>query len=289
MLQDRTARSCNELLGVWKKTDYADPAPPELLLLVGDQVRRAIAIHLSVESQDERIPTESLAPRVIEFLGNGLDAQATKALSRIVHHAVQEIAVDKEPQDLTRLIWIWKASWSPLDAAEAERLLFALFESALCNIAARKLQNARSLQHKIEPRELIHELYIHLEKAEIPRLCENRHQFLALAGKALDNMLFDMHKAASRLKHPKSKFAVVMKSMDHPASPDFTDDKLICVEALSKLGAMYPRQRDVLKMRIFWDLSVEEVAAQLDVSTITVKRDYAHGIANLRKLFGVKP
>jgi RNA polymerase sigma factor (sigma-70 family) len=102
-------------------------------------------------------------------------------------------------------------------------------------------------------------------------------------------MLLDMQRAANRLKRPKSKFAVVMKTMDHPATPDVTDDKLVCMEALSNLGKMHPRQRDVIKMRIYWDLSVEEVADQLNVSTMTVKRDYAHGIANLRKFFGAKP
>ena len=89
MPKDRPTPSCNELLGVWQKTGYADPAPPELLQLVGDQVRRAIAIHLSVESPDEQIPLESLAPHVIEVLGSGLSARAAHELSRLVQRAVQ--------------------------------------------------------------------------------------------------------------------------------------------------------------------------------------------------------
>ncbi|MFI5605709.1 SigE family RNA polymerase sigma factor [Amycolatopsis sp. NPDC051903] len=70
---------------------------------------------------------------------------------------------------------------------------------------------------------------------------------------------------------------------DVPAASSVTDDELVVQRALAVLA---PRQRAVLVLRYFEDLSVEETAAALGCSTGTVKSQAARGLATLRAKLG---
>jgi DNA-directed RNA polymerase specialized sigma24 family protein len=59
-----------------------------------------------------------------------------------------------------------------------------------------------------------------------------------------------------------------------PAPADRTDGLLAVDEAIARLEAAEPRKAQIVKLRFYAGLSVEEIAAVLDVSAITVKRDW---------------
>jgi RNA polymerase sigma factor (TIGR02999 family) len=67
----------------------------------------------------------------------------------------------------------------------------------------------------------------------------------------------------------------------------FTVDVVALDVALQRLAATYPRQSQLVELRFFGGLTVEEIAAVLDVAPITVKRDWALAKAWLyRELHG---
>lgn len=61
-----------------------------------------------------------------------------------------------------------------------------------------------------------------------------------------------------------------------------TDQYLIVDQALTKLEQLDPRQAEIVELRFFGGLSVEETAAALDLSEKTVKREWAMARAWLR-------
>ena len=61
-----------------------------------------------------------------------------------------------------------------------------------------------------------------------------------------------------------------------------TDQYLIVDQALTKLEQLDPRQAEIVELRFFGGLSVEETAAALDLSEKTVKREWAMARALLR-------
>jgi RNA polymerase sigma-70 factor (sigma-E family) len=69
--------------------------------------------------------------------------------------------------------------------------------------------------------------------------------------------------------------------VDHPAAQAGTDDRLMLMQALA---AVPPRQRAVLVLRYWEDMSVEQTAAVLSCSTGTVKSQAARGLGALRTL-----
>jgi RNA polymerase sigma-70 factor (sigma-E family) len=69
-----------------------------------------------------------------------------------------------------------------------------------------------------------------------------------------------------------------------PAGTDRVDDRLILRRALAAVPA---RQRAVVVLRFWEDLSVEETAELLGISTGTVKSQAARGLGTLRRLLGV--
>jgi RNA polymerase sigma factor (TIGR02999 family) len=280
---------CDELLSIWGRSAFSDPAPTELVQAVRDHVRRAYAARLAAGTIDQEIQQEQLEHDVGKALGEGLRGEAAEAFSRLARRVVQEITVESDPQELTRLLWMWKTPECSKDAAAIEERLFVVLQTQLYNIAARKLAYNYKLRNKIEVCELLSELYLHLRKANIPHLWENRRQFYAMAGKALDNIIKDMLKASHRDKRFKSSRRVALTSLGHPGVPALSDDYLACREALSKLGQISPRQKEVMELRWFHDLPVEEVAATLNLSAATVKRDSAFAEENIRKLLGVTP
>jgi RNA polymerase sigma-70 factor (sigma-E family) len=69
--------------------------------------------------------------------------------------------------------------------------------------------------------------------------------------------------------------------IERPAAPEPADDRLVLLQALARVP---PRQRAVLVLRYWQDMSVEETAAALNCSTGTVKSQAARGLDTLRVL-----
>jgi RNA polymerase sigma factor (TIGR02999 family) len=89
-------------------------------------------------------------------------------------------------------------------------------------------------------------------------------------------VLVDDARARHRLKRGGGERPVPLDSVPDPAAPPDRSDEILAVDrALARFAAVDPRAAHVVECRYFAGLSVEETAAALDVSTATVKRDWA--------------
>ncbi|VWX63318.1 RNA polymerase sigma factor [Burkholderiales bacterium 8X] len=127
--------------------------------------------------------------------------------------------------------------------------------------------------HTLEPTGLVHEAYLRmLEQRAGPR--DSGH-FVALAAQMMRRIL--VNHALSR-KTAKRGHGVAATSLDDAGPiPQEAEsiDVLALSEALSELGSLDPRQAQIVELRYFVGLSIEETAAALSISPATVKREWS--------------
>ena len=107
----------------------------------------------------------------------------------------------------------------------------------------------------------------------------DRAHFLRLAARTMRQVLIDYSRGKSASKR-SSTITVHVIDQSNPALD--TDQYLIVDQALTKLEQLDPRQAEIVELRFFGGLSVEETAAALDLSEKTVKREWAMARAWLR-------
>jgi len=170
------------------------------------------------------------------------------------------------PHDVTRLLKQWAEG---IDSAlEA---LTPLVYAELRHLAARYLRN-ESPGHTLQPTALVHEAFIRLV-GNAPD-CENRSQFYGVAAHLMRQILVDhargrhAMKRGGRLPHVTLDEEGIVFARDHDAGLVALD------EALESLAALDPRKSRVVELRFFGGLSVEESAVVLNVSEMTIRRDW---------------
>ena len=101
---------------------------------------------------------------------------------------------------------------------------------------------------------------------------QNRTHLFAMAARTMRRILVD----AARARGSQRRGGDIAKiSLDHAvaAAPDRRHDLVAVDEALERLQAVHPRQADVVELRFFGGLTLEETASALNVSVDTIKRD----------------
>jgi RNA polymerase sigma factor (TIGR02999 family) len=133
---------------------------------------------------------------------------------------------------------------------------------------------------------LVHEAYLRLvplENLDWP----SRSHFFGVAARAMRRVLIDHARTARRLKRGGGRRPVSMDDVPGGALAESValdaDDLLALDEALDRLGALSERQRQVVELRFFAGLSLEEVADVLSVGLSTVKRDWSTARAWLNR------
>jgi RNA polymerase sigma factor (TIGR02999 family) len=124
---------------------------------------------------------------------------------------------------------------------------------------------------------LVHEAYLKLAPLESVGWQDRRH-FFATAARAMRRILIDRARTARRLKRGAGERAMPLEGaprgdLAEPARLP-ADELLALDEALTRLGALSPRQLDVVELRFFAGMSVPEAADVLGVAVNTVKRDW---------------
>ncbi len=158
------------------------------------------------------------------------------------------------------------------DRKALEKLLPEVYQH-LHRIAASYMRRENA-KHTLQPTALVHEAFIRLvEGADVD--WQNRAHFFALAASLMRRILVDHAKA----KKTKKRSGGVQVSFDEKfhgvAAPEGPgDDVLELDRALKKLAKESERQAQVVEMRYFGGLSVEETAEALGASPATVKRDW---------------
>jgi RNA polymerase sigma factor (TIGR02999 family) len=161
--------------------------------------------------------------------------------------------------------------------------LFLPVYEELRSIAAvhfRKGPASRTLQ----PTVLVHEAYLRLARETASRW-KSRGHFLAVAAKAMRQVLIDHHRRRSAEKRG-GRLERISLSIAEPAVGAPAVDFLVLEEALERLEALDGRQARVVELRFFGDLSMQEIAEALDVSLGTVEKDWRVARAWLARELG---
>ena len=182
--------------------------------------------------------------------------------------------------DVTALLVAWKNG----DASSRNRLFEAVYDE-LRRLARGKLRRERS-DIFLESKALVHEAYLKLIDQRRASW-QNRAHFFAMAGHVMRRILVDHARARSAAKRGDA-LRVPLDGVDIAAALEV--DVLALDAALEKLASVDQRQMELVELRFFAGLTVDETAAALDVAPITVKRDWALARAWLfRELKGHTP
>lgn len=169
------------------------------------------------------------------------------------------------------------------DGRAMDRLLVVLYDE-LHAIAARHMRGERP-DHTLQPTALLHEAVLRLLGVPASTF-ENRTHFLRAASQAMRRVLVDHARARNAAKR-SSGLRVTLD--DDVAAREQGVDMLVLDEALQRLAAAEPRCAQVVELRFFGGLEVQEIAEVLGVSAPTVKRDWRFARAWLARELGAAP
>jgi len=155
---------------------------------------------------------------------------------------------------------------------DAESELYSIVYSELRRVAGHYMRSERE-GNTLQPTALVHEAYIRLLGTEAVEY-QNRGHFKALACRAMRRVLVDHARARGAEKRGGDLQKVTFDDIQPRAAAQF-GELLAVHEALDKLASIKPRQVQVVEMRYFGGLTVEETAEALGVSEKTVKRDWS--------------
>lgn len=131
---------------------------------------------------------------------------------------------------------------------------------------------------------LVHEAFVKLRQGGRPGWRDEAH-FLALVSRAMRFVLVDYARARSSGKRGGGASPVPL-SEARAMTASLADEVLALDRALDRLAERKPRLARVVECRFILGLSVEETARALEVSTMTVKRDWVGARAFLARVLG---
>jgi RNA polymerase sigma factor (TIGR02999 family) len=161
-------------------------------------------------------------------------------------------------------------AWGKGDHAAFEELI-PLVHEELRRVAQRELRRERP-GHSLQATALVNEAYLRL--IDLNRIeWHDRAHFFAMSARMMRRILVDSARARGNQKRgggtPKVSLDEALQVSKEPGC-----DLVVLDDALKTLGAMDPRKAQVVEMRFFGGLTIEESAAALQVSVDTVMRDW---------------
>lgn len=178
-----------------------------------------------------------------------------------------------EPQDVTRLL---------VAAAEgderAQTALLPLVYDELRRRAGSALSRERA-GHTLQPTALVHEAWMRLIAQEAVSW-QGRQHFYALASRMMRRVLVDHARGRLRQKRGGDQVRV---ELEDGLSTSRDADVLALDDALERLAALDPRQAEIVELRFFGGLTVQEVAETLGISKRAVEAEWTMIKAWLRR------
>jgi len=176
---------------------------------------------------------------------------------------------DSRSGDVTSLL----RAWGRGDQAALERL-FPLVYGELHQQAERYMRGQKP-GHTLQTTGLVHEAYLRLVDAPSGDAeWQGRAQFFALASRAMRSVLVDHARARAAVKRGGAMQALTLTAAGDVARSEPDADVVALDEALRGLAELDPRQAQIVELRYFGGLSIDEVAETLGVSHATVERDW---------------
>lgn len=157
------------------------------------------------------------------------------------------------------------------DRKTALSQLLPLVYDDLRLLARAHLARERS-DHSLQPTALVHEVYLRMLGAKAPPWTDRGHFFRA-AAVAMRRILIEHARKRGRIKRGGGRVKVDLSAVNL-ATEQNLDGILALDETIRRLEEQDPRMADVVLLRFFAGLSVEETAKALGVSERTVKRQW---------------
>lgn len=167
--------------------------------------------------------------------------------------------------------------WQAGDSQALDALVPYVYPD-LRRLAHRYLRKERP-GHTLQSTALVHEAYLRLTKQEKMRF-ENRAHFFAVLARMMRQILVDY----ARNKRAAKRDAIKLTLDEAIAAGPLREVSLVALDdALQALSRLDPRQAQIVELRFFAGLSIEETALVLDVSSATVKREWTTARLWLKK------
>ena len=172
----------------------------------------------------------------------------------------------RSQQEVTQLL----GDWSGGDEGALEKLI-PLVQPELHRLAHYYMSRERA-GHTLQTTALLNEAYLQLTDKTQP-LWQNRTHFMAVAAQLMRRIMVDHARARHALKRGAGAIRV---TLDETAlvTEERAEELLALDEALEKLAEFDRRRCEIVEMRYFGGLTVEEIADVLKVHPNTVMRDW---------------
>lgn len=161
-------------------------------------------------------------------------------------------------------------------SAAGERLIPLVYDE-LRRIAAAKLAR-ESAALTLQPTALVHEAWLRLGGDDAQPWRDRRH-FLGAAAEAMRRILIDRARRRLARRHGSGQVRANSDALDDIAGP-LPDERLLQLnDALERYRSVDPTKHELVRLRYFAGLSLEESAAALDISLATAKRWWTYARA----------
>jgi RNA polymerase sigma factor (TIGR02999 family) len=174
--------------------------------------------------------------------------------------------------DVTRLLDA-AAAGDPRAAAE----LLPLVYGELRKLAAQRLAQERPGQ-TLQATALVHEAYLRLVDAEQAQHWNSRGHFFAACAEAMRRILVESARRKQRARHGGGRVRLDLEQLDLMDEPT-ADHFLALDEALERLAGEEKAVAEVVKLRYFAGLTIEQAAEALGISVRTANRHWAYAKA----------
>jgi RNA polymerase sigma factor (TIGR02999 family) len=182
--------------------------------------------------------------------------------------------------EVTRLLLAWNQG----DQSAIERLMPLVYDE-LRRLAERHFRRER-VGHTLQPTAVVHEAYFRL--VDQTRVTwKNRGHFFAVASQAMRRILVDYARARAADKRGGGEKRVTLAAVEAALEPSGELDLLALDEALTRLKGLDGAQAQIVELRFFGGLSIEETAEALETSPSSVKREFRSAKAWLYRELGL--
>ena len=161
------------------------------------------------------------------------------------------------------------------DPSAAEQLLPLVYDELRKLAAARMAQESPG--QTLQATALVHEAYVRLVGGQHDQGWDNRGHFFAAAAESMRRILVEqaIRKKSLRQGGDRARLELNDEAIGLPVDDAEVNRILAVHEALTELEAESPRKAQLVKLRFFTGMTLEEAADALAVSVPTAKRDWA--------------
>jgi len=181
----------------------------------------------------------------------------------------------ESPGDVTRLL----QAWADGDQQALDEL-FPLVYDEVHRVAHFALRGETPHQ-RLQTTELVNEAYVRLAGQNRVQW-QNRSHFLGIAAQVMRRVLLDLGRKRKAEKRGAGATPIPLETVAI-ASPEQPVDIEVLDDALRRLTVLDPRQGQLVELRFFGGLSVEEAAEVMGISPRTVKREWSAARAWLKR------